>query len=421
MATSKKNTGKDSHHVTMELHHVTAGGRALFLFMPLGNPKDFLRMLLSDKRKIADYILQTNGIPDADIEQMKKEPRKAVSFRYLDSDGQIVEGDHKISYSELLRYIGKLQKSLKPPEQPKNYPLSSSIIKGLTGVPEKGQIVCKDENKLKKAAYCKLEHIFLTLLHETSSEKNPKHEDFFTGNAGAERVKIEVGSNFVEGRAARAAVELKDIYKKWNGGKKLGGAAKKFIANTIDEYRQLNFIWQFRVQDISGQKYIAEYPAPRVKVIFYKPEEEGDLKPGPGGLITDANAKILLVFHPVFLQTDKYANTPYNLAEILERAAGGGRNVTTAHWLVYHYLNSLRFTQRAEGGVVQNETGFNLLLAKAGLDQYLNNRNKSKAGDKIRAVISDIKKTGLLIDFSERTGTDGPIFCFSIAKDRSAC
>ena len=404
MATNKKNTGKNS---------LSAGAAA---FVSWGNPAEFLDMLLTDKRAIADYILQTNGVLKADIEQMKKEPRKAVNFRYLDFDGEIYEGDYEISYSELLRYIGRIKKDLKNPKKQKPapaYPLSLSIIKGLTGAPGKGHIECKDENKLKKAAYFKLEHIFLSLLHETS-EKNPKHKDFFKGNIGPEPVEMKVGNECITGTAARAEVDLKEIYKRWNGGRKLGATDKKFIAKTINEYRQLNFVWQFRVEDEHGKKILGEYSAPRVQVVIYTIKDAAAEE--PGDLITDANAKILLTFHPVFLATDKYANTRYNLAETLEMAAGGGGKVLPSHWLLYHYLNSLRSTIKPENGVIKNETGFISLLKKTGLDQYLNNRNKSKAADKIRAVISDIQNTGLLINYNERPGPDGPVFCFYIAQ-----
>lgn len=384
------------------------------------NPAAFIeRILDSEPEKVAETILIANGIQPEYIEHMKANPDKPLSFRW--EDGVEVTLQDTLTFAEALQYAREMREAIERAFQerikraiPTQYPLSRSIIDGLTGTAPKGRIRCIDENKLNQAAHLKLEHIFLTLLNETSAERNPKSAEYFTGNLGAEVVPIGAGIGAERGGAE---VELKEVFKRWKGGQKLGATDKRFIAKTIKEYRELVFTWQYQGEVEGGKVLTVEHQAPRVEVILYslKEKKEEELEHG-GELITEAGAKIVLRFHPAFLAfklRDAFAYTPANLSEILEYAAGGGRKVTAAHWRLFHYLNSIRSSKKDRTEVGQRE-----LMQKIGLDGYLHGRNESKGEEALRGVIADIQKTGLLSGHSERRGAAGErVFCFEINRE----
>lgn len=387
------------------------------------NPAAFIeRILNSDPEEVAQIILQNTGIMPEYIEAMKAEPDKPLSFEFEDGVG--VTFPDTLTFSEALQYAREMREAIDRAFEerlkkaaPAQYPLSLAIIKGITGTAAENA-KCIDENKLNQAAHLKLEHIFLTLLNETSAERNPKAPGYLTGNLGAELVTMQGGLSH---ESAGVEVELKEVFKRWKGeGKEVGGTDKKYIARVIKEYRELVFTWQFRTE-VGGQLLTIEHTAPRVGVLLYNLT---DKKGAAGGeLITQAGAKVVLRFHPAFLAFkagDNYANTPANLSEIIETAAGGGRNVTAAHWRLFHYLNSIRSTTRPggeKGGVVRTEIGRRELMVKIGLDGYLHSRNESRGEEALRGVIADIQKTGLLSGHSTRSGNSGPVFCFEINKE----
>ena len=159
-----------------------------------------------------------------------------------------------------------------------------------------------------KKAFYKLEHIFLTLLHETGKEKNLEHKDFFK-DVGLEFIQKKDINDFILERGAWAVVKPKDIYKKWNGGReKLRETEKKFIENTIYEYMGLRFVWRLTVKDTSGENHIVQYTYPRVHVVILcvrKRKYSDSVR-----LIDEPSARIQLIFHPEFLRTSSFLYPP---------------------------------------------------------------------------------------------------------------
>lgn len=387
------------------------------------DPAAFIEAILnSDPEKVAEEILARNtGVTPEYLAIMRAKPEEPLSFIF--DDGNEVSFPGMLTYKEALQYAREMREVIERALEerlkktaPAQYPLSLAIINGLTGTAPK-EVKCIDENKLKNPAHLKLEHIFLTLLNETSAQRDHKEQGYLTGNLGAELVPLEKGIMY---ESAGVEVELKEVFKRWKGGDKLGGGDKKYIAKTIKEYRELIFTWQFKADMNDGKELRLEHQAPRIGVTIYSliDKQEGGREAG-GELITQAGAKIILRFHPAFLAFkagDTYANTPANLSEIIEAAAGGGRKVTAAHWLLFHYLNSIRSTMRG-GEVVKTAIGRLELMAKIGLDKYLHGRNESKGEDALRSVIGDIQKTGLLNSHTTRRGKSDTVFCFEIKKD----
>ena len=390
------------------------------------NPEGFIEAILSkEPEEVAEAILRHNtGAMQEHIAAMKADPEKELFLVF--PDGVEVSFPGMLTFAEALQYAKEMKEAiekafearLKKVVAPAQYPLSLSIVKGLTGAAPK-EVKCLDENKLNSPAYLKLEHIFLTLLSETSAQRDPKADGYLTGNLGAEMVPIK-GAEGHKLESAGVEVDLKEIFKRWKGGEKLGATDKRYIAKTIKEYRELVFIWQYKVTTEEKKVLTIEHPAPRVGVTIYKFADAGAGAQDAGGeLITQAGAKIVLRFHPAFLAFkigDRYANTPTNLAEIIEAAAGGGRRVTAAHWRLFHYFNSIRSTQPGKE-VVKTEIGRLELMAKIGLDKYLHGRNESKGEEALRAVIKDIQKTGLLNSSTTRRGKSDTVFCFEINKE----
>ena len=388
------------------------------------NPAAFIEQILnSEPEEVAERILRGSGVNSEYIEHMKAHPDKLLRLDV--GDNISVEFPNFLTFSEALQYAREMREAIERAFEerlkkaiPAQYPLSRSIIDGLTGTAPKGRVRCIDENKLNQAAHLKLEHIFLTLLNETSAERRPSAPEYLTGNLGAEMVTIEGG---LMPQSPGVEVELKEVFKRWKGGQKLGATDKKYIAKIIKEYRELVFTWQIEAEVEGGKVLKVEHTAPRVAVVLYslKDKIEAELKAG-GELITEAGAKIVLRFHPAFLAFkvgDSYTNTPANLSEIIEAAAGGGRRVTAAHWRLFHYLNSIRSGIKAEEGIVKTEIGRRELMQKIGLEGYIHGRNESKGEEALRGVITDIQKTGLLKSHSERRGTADLIVCFEVNKE----
>jgi len=394
------------------------------------NPGGFIKAILSkEPEEVAEKMLRGNtGATPEIIAAMKAEPEKEFfKIMYGENNEEVLSFPRGLTFAEALQYAKEMKEAiekafearLKKVAAPAQYPLSLSIVKGLTGAAPK-EVKCLDENKLNSPAYLKLEHIFLTLLSETSAQRDPKADGYLTGNLGAEMVPIK-GAEGHKLESAGVEVDLKEIFKRWKGGEKLGATDKRYIAKTIKEYRELVFIWQYKVTTEERKVLTIEHPAPRVGVIIYKFADAGAQDAG-GELITQAGAKIVLRFHPAFLAFkigDKYANTPTDLAEIIEAAAGGGRRVTAAHWLLFHYLNSFRSTLQPKPGenVVKTGIGRLNLMSKIGLDKYLHGRNESKGEEALRGVIRDIQKTGLLNRYTTKRGQSDTLFVFEINKD----
>ncbi len=305
---------------------------------------------------------------------------------------------------------------------PGDYPLSTQVIKQtLNPFPSesKPSFSCRDEHKLT-AAHFKLEHAFLSLLEQTSADKNPESDGFFTGNMGAEILNVgdERGQQLAL-QQAQTRVQPKDIYRAYYGKNKVSGAERKNVWRAIEEYRNLNFTWVLEAAMPDGRVFRADIKRPRINVdlVSLSDRETTDKIEAGDEKSREAEQWLVLTFHAAFLafkyDGGKYSKTPKNLNAILEAAAGGAKKVTAAHYRLFHYLNSLRSTRKGEG-VFQTEIERAGLIEKLALSHHWESRNGAKGEAALSKVVADIQKTGLVQSLEERAGKNGKVFCFSV-------
>ena len=308
---------------------------------------------------------------------------------------------------------------------PGEYPLSTHVIKQTLN-PNSGlqnpSVECKDEGKLT-AAHFKLEHAFLSLLEDTSANKNPESEAYFTGNIGAALLDIS-GSNgeSLSLPYSQTQIRPRDIFRAYYGKGKLSGAERKNVLRAIDEYKGLNFTWVLEAEVAPGRIMRAEVQMPRIEIALISiTDKETAEKLAAGDAQTrEAEQWVKLKFHPAFLSFRQdggsYAKTPKNLNSILETAAGGARKVTAAHYRLFHYLNSLRSSRKPAAGeaTIPTEIGHMALIEKMGLKHYLESRNGHKLEVVLKDVISHLKAAGLIQDYKERAGKEGVVSCFTV-------
>lgn len=313
---------------------------------------------------------------------------------------------------------------------PGEYPLSTQLIKQtlnpMSGL-KNPSFVCKDEHKLT-AAHFKLEHAFLSLLEETSEDKNPESEEYFTGNLGADLLKIDwsdTGGKGVRGvdlKQAQTQILPRDVFRAYYGKGKLSGAERKNVWRAIDEYRDKNFTWVIEGETEDGRILRAEVTRPRIEVelISITDRKTTDKIAAGDEKSREAEQLIRLKFHPAFLSFrldgGKYAKVPKNLNSILEAAAGGARKVSAAHYRLFHYLNSLRSSRRAAPGedTIPTEIGHAALIEKLGLSHYLESRNGHKLEGVINDLVTHLKAAGLIQHYKERAGNGGSVHCFYV-------
>ena len=345
--------------------------------------------------------------------------KKAFESRGIEGDWNTIARDFKIVVEEKIRGIVEVEvkKRLRG-----DYPLSTQVIKQTLN-PKRSDgnasFVCKDEHKLT-AAHFKLEHTFLSILEETSSDKNPKSDDFFTGNMGAEILNVnnERGQEIAL-KQAQTRVKPKDIYRAYYGKSKISGAERKNVWRIIEEYRNLTFTWSLEAVMPDGKIFKADIKRPRVNVDLVSLTDRETAEKIEAGDETSREAEqwLILNFHAAFLafkyDGGKYSKTPKNLNAILETAAGGAKKVTAAHYRGFHYLNSLRSTRKGEG-VFETEINREGLIEKLGLSHHWESRNGAKGEAALAKVVADLQKAGLIQSHTQRAGNTGSVYSFAL-------
>lgn len=389
------------------------------------NPAALIQSIFDDSaEELAQKLLLT--APKISIEEaisvqgLTKEPIEAKRVRPGLTPEEALEIAREMKEAIEKAFEERLKKIL-----PGEYPLSTHVIKQTLN-PNSGlknaSFECKDEGKLT-AAHFKLEHAFLSLLEDTSPDKNPESEAYFTGNIGAALLDIN-GSNGENLRLpySQTQVRPRDIFRAYYGKGKLSGAERKNVLRAIDDYKGLNFTWVLEAEVAPGRIMRAEIQKPRVEVAFFSiTDKEKNAKLAAGDVQTrEEEQMVILNFHPAFLsfrqEGGSYAKTPKNLNAILEAAAGGARKVTAAHYRLFHYLNSLRSSRKPAAGeeIITTEIGYMALIEKMGLKHYLESRNGHKLEGVLQDVILHLKAAGLIQSYKERAGKEGVVCCFAV-------
>ena len=384
------------------------------------NPAALVQSLFEDSAEdLAQMLVDTNPI-------FRKE--EIVTSEGLKKGWRRMEG---LTMEEALAMVREMKEAIEKAFEerlkkilPGEYPLSTHVIKQTLN-PNSGlqnaSFECKDEGKLT-AAHFKLEHAFLSLLEDTSQDKNPESEAYFTGNLGAALLDIS-GSNGENLRLpySQTQVRPRDIFRAYYGKGKLSGAERKNVLRAIDEYKGLNFTWVLEAEVAPGRIMRAEIQKPRVEVAFFSiTDKDKNAKLAAGDVQTrEEEQLVILNFHPAFLsfrQGGNYAKTPKNLNSILEAAAGSARKVTAAHYRLFHYLNSLRCSRKPAAGeeIITTDIGRGALIEKMGLTHYLESRNGHKLDGVLKDVISHLKAAGLIQSYKERAGKEGGVCCFTV-------
>lgn len=297
------------------------------------------------------------------------------------------------------------------------YPLAAPVVKGLTGTPDKGGVVVK-ANQLATVGQLKMEHVLLSLLSQTSIGGNPKDPTHFGGNIGFDLADMETfGENFATSipmKTANTQISVRDLFREWGGGKKLGGKDKAFILKTLSEYEVQMFELCFESSTTDGRKILLRTKAPRVQVFRAAVSDAATLEAIKGGDVAAAEKfeVLILKFHPVFAAQQmgsQYSNTPEKLHQILEQAAGGGKSVTAAHYRLYHYFSSIAKASQGSTEIYEAE-----LLTKAGFDSKGKHIGRDRQA--VERVLGHLINAGLLESYSKTNSTKGPKYTVKIKR-----
>jgi len=360
-----------------------------------------------------------------------------IVIRYSEDDlfETFKEGDPGLSpevargFARAFKGIVEGQESKKKPGKTGSYHYALQVVNSSLGMGDKTEILCDDTAMTRE--FWRLEHVFLTLLHEYSHSTNPNDKDAYLGNIEPHKMDViatEETQNLQQKpaaepnvRQARVEVPFYEIAKRFCGGKP-GATDKRSLLHLLEQYQKLVFKWKFKTETEDGRVLLIETTAKRVDVLFWSLADAGTAQQIEAGDV-EAKAKsrnVILTFNPVFrsfvMKNHGYLSTPQNLDSILAIAAGGGKKLTAAHWRLFHYLNRQR-TREKKTGILSTEIGYEKLLKILNLTGYAESRNEHKLKGQIERIFADLKKTGLLQSAKVRPGKEGKVFVFEINKN----
>lgn len=307
-----------------------------------------------------------------------------------------------------------------------SYPYAVKVLDTTLGLTtdEKAEIKCDD--KKMTAPFWKLEHVFLTLLHETSECTDPTDAGAFLGNMDPEPAEVMVSDEAGEVsqrtiRKARVSVPFYEIARRYCGGRKPGAKDKDSVFHILNKYKDLVFAWTVRKEMPDGRVFLGTMSDKRVDVRFWSltDKETADQIEGGNQEARAQNQNVVLTFNPAFRsflsKTYGYVLTPKDLDTRLEKAAGSTRKVSDPHWRFFHFLNRQRGRGRKEAETVQTEINREKLLTLLNLKTYLETRNAHKVDPILKDIFETMKRLGILKKAAKRAGKMGDtVFTFEV-------
>jgi len=362
----------------------------------------FKKKLSNEKiREVKEFISNNSSFSPQDlidfIENSKKE-KKTQKYR---QSGHLVD--------EKLKYFKENQMSL--------FDLLTPETKRKI---EESQLEVKAEGIKLTTAENKLIHALNLILHE-KSDKNPKSENFYSGNVPSQIV--EYGQN--KHKAAVLKFKPCELYKAYMGKEEYSGADIAYINNILYQLESKRMLIKYdRIKKVkNGNKTetlidrIEDFQS-LIKIILFIPdltEEERDLLDSGKNEIRENKGEFVIALNPIFTdQIDtKFIEFPLDTNRRLIIAAGGHNKVTSSmHTLMEWMLRDL--SAKRYKTEMNNENLPHML----GLENCLKQGRKKRLQERIEKDVQAMINLGLVTQVEKKPNTTGGLkWVFHLNKD----
>jgi hypothetical protein len=249
------------------------------------------------------------------------------------------------------------------------------------------------------------------ILHEKSQNKNPKADDFYSGNLPSQIVPYGIDQ---EKKAAVLKFKPAELYKAFMGKEDYSGADIQYINNVLQQLESKKVLIKYdRIKKIKNGKRIEtltdriEDFQSLIKIISFIPDlttEEKEMLDKGDNSIREAKGEMVIALNPIFTdQIDtKFIEIPADTNRRLVIAAGGHNKVTSSmHTLMEWMLRDL------SAGRTTREFNEENLPYALGLENYLQQGRKKKLNDRITKDIQAMTNMGILLEVSKQPNSTG--------------
>ena len=249
------------------------------------------------------------------------------------------------------------------------------------------------------------------ILNEKSQNRNPKAEDFCSGNLPPQIVPYGINQ---EKKAAVLKFKPAELYKAYMGKDDYSGADIQYINNVLHQLELKKFLVKYdRVKKVKNGKKLEtltdriEDFQSLIKIVSFIPDlttEEKEMLDKGDNSIRESKGEMVIALNPIFTdQIDtKFIDIPADTNRRLVIAAGGHNKVTSSmHILMEWMLRDL------SAGRTKREFNEENLPYVLGLENYLNQGRKKKLNERIAKDVQAMVNLGILLEASKQPNSTG--------------
>lgn len=250
-----------------------------------------------------------------------------------------------------------------------------------------------------------------SILHEKSQNRNPKADDFYSGNLPYQIVPYGIDQ---EKKAAVLKFKPAELYKAYMCKEDYSGADVQYINNVLQQLESKKVLIKYdRVKKINNGKKIEtltdriEDFQSLIKIISFIPDltiEEKEMLDKGDSSIRESKGEMVIALNPIFTdQIDtKFIELPADTNRRLVIAAGGHNKVTSSmHALMEWMLRDL------SAGRTKSEFNEEKLPYMLGLENYIKQGRKKILNDRIAKDIQAMLNLGILLEVSKQPNITG--------------
>lgn len=333
------------------------------------------------------------------IEEIQK-PKKVPKYR---QSGHLV--DEKLKYSK--------------PNHPETF---FDLLQETKQKIEESKIEVKAEGIKLTPPENKIVHALNRILHENSQTRNPKAEDFYSGNEPS--LLVPYGQN-QDQKAAVLKFKPAELYKAYMGKDDYSGADITFINNTLHQLESKKVLIKYdRVKKTkTGKKEeirtdrIEDFQS-LIKIIVFLPdlteEEKKKLDSGDSS-VREAKGELVIALNPIFTdQIDtKFIEFPIDTNRRLVIAAGGHSKVTASMQTLMEWI--LRDLSAKRYKTEINEENLHYML---GLETYVKQKRKKLLQERVDKDVRAMINMGIILQAEKKPNSTGGFkWVFQLNKD----
>lgn len=267
-------------------------------------------------------------------------------------------------------------------------------------------------------AQTKFERAILRLLRDNSI-LDREHPEYFLGNGGEGRQKVEVWSEvqpdkwvqeFEQIPYARLLISWPDLYKAYadKPAAKISGKERQTIRELLEGIkRELGeTVWQREIKR-NGQKIVQRFRLESPLIIQgsaaeLTPEEADAVE--AGGEVPEDKERLLLLLHPAYTHdiAKKTHAWPDDYDRRLSKVLGKGGKIKTAHERLFTYLNQIRC-----GGKPGTPANLETLVTMMGLERIKAKQGLPKVRAEIKEGLEIMKGVKLVLSYTTTPGARG--------------